>query len=51
MGRIGGKKGKKRAAAGGDRALGEGAWAAWPGEQGDVDVRGETGRTPLHLAA
>ena len=39
------------AAAGGDLALVERAWAAWPAEQRDVDVRGETGRTPLHLAA
>lgn len=39
------------ACASGDLVLVERAWQAWPEHERDVDVRGETGRTPLHLAA
>eukprot|EP01043_Picozoa_sp_COSAG02_P026448 COSAG02_NODE_1524_length_12129_cov_3.373067_4_plen_120_part_00 len=39
------------ACAAGDVVLVERAWHAWDEEERNVDVRGETGRTPLHLAA
>jgi hypothetical protein len=39
------------ACAAGDVVLVERAWHAWDKEERNVDVRGETGRTPLHLAA
>ena len=39
------------ACASGDLVLVERAWRAWPEHERDVDVRGGTGRTPLHLAA
>ena len=39
------------ACAAGDVVLVERAWGAWPEGERNVDVRGETGRTPLHLAA
>lgn len=39
------------ACAAGDLALVERAWDAWDEDERTVDVRGETGRTPLHLAS